>query len=46
MTFQDLILALQGYWAAQGCVLAQAYDVEVGAGRDVRVGPQGPQAGR
>jgi glycyl-tRNA synthetase alpha chain len=32
MTFQELILALQGYWAAQGCVLAQAYDVEVGAG--------------
>ena len=32
MTFQDLILALQRYWAEQGCVLAQAYDVEVGAG--------------
>jgi glycyl-tRNA synthetase alpha chain len=32
MTFQDLILALQRYWAEQGCALAQAYDVEVGAG--------------
>ena len=32
MTFQDLILALQRYWAERGCALAQAYDVEVGAG--------------
>jgi glycyl-tRNA synthetase alpha chain len=31
-TFQDLILALQRYWAAQGCVLLQPYDMEVGAG--------------
>jgi glycyl-tRNA synthetase alpha chain len=31
-TFQDLILALQGYWAAQGCALLQPYDMEVGAG--------------
>ncbi|MEO5703118.1 MAG: glycine--tRNA ligase subunit alpha [Gammaproteobacteria bacterium] len=31
-TFQGLILALQEYWAAQGCVLLQPYDVEVGAG--------------
>jgi glycyl-tRNA synthetase alpha chain len=31
-TFQGLILALQGYWAAQGCVLLQPYDMEVGAG--------------
>jgi len=31
-TFQDLILALQGYWAARGCVLLQPYDLEVGAG--------------
>jgi len=30
--FQDLILALQEYWAAQGCVLLQSYDLEVGAG--------------
>ena len=31
-TFQDLILTLQRYWAAQGCVLLQPYDLEVGAG--------------
>ncbi len=31
-TFQDLILALQHYWAAQGCVLLQPYDMEMGAG--------------
>ncbi|MEN8219999.1 MAG: glycine--tRNA ligase subunit beta [Pseudomonadota bacterium] len=32
MTFQKLILALQEYWAKQGCVLQQPYDMEVGAG--------------
>ena len=31
-TFQDLILSLQRYWAEQGCVLLQPYDMEVGAG--------------
>jgi glycyl-tRNA synthetase alpha chain len=31
-SFQDLILALQRYWARQGCVLLQPYDMEVGAG--------------
>ena len=31
-TFQGLILALQQYWANQGCVLMQPYDMEVGAG--------------
>ncbi len=31
-TFQGLILALQNYWAEQGCVLLQPYDMEVGAG--------------
>lgn len=31
-TFQDLILALQNYWAEQGCVVLQPYDMEVGAG--------------
>jgi glycyl-tRNA synthetase alpha chain len=31
-TFQDLILTLQRYWAAEGCVLLQPYDMEVGAG--------------
>jgi len=32
ITFQSLILALQDYWARQGCVLLQPYDMEVGAG--------------
>ncbi|MDH5325372.1 MAG: glycine--tRNA ligase subunit alpha [Gammaproteobacteria bacterium] len=31
-SFQDLILALQEYWAEQGCVVLQPYDMEVGAG--------------
>ncbi|MDY0006966.1 MAG: glycine--tRNA ligase subunit alpha [Spongiibacteraceae bacterium] len=31
-TFQGLILALQHYWAEQGCVLLQPYDMEMGAG--------------
>ena len=31
-TFQDLILALQNYWAEQGCVVLQPHDMEVGAG--------------
>jgi glycyl-tRNA synthetase alpha chain len=31
-TFQELILRLQKYWAEQGCVLLQPYDMEVGAG--------------
>ena len=31
-TFQDIILNLQQYWAAQGCVVMQPYDNEVGAG--------------
>ena len=30
--FQELVLALQHYWAAQGCVLLQPYDMEMGAG--------------
>ncbi|MBF0285047.1 MAG: glycine--tRNA ligase subunit alpha [Magnetococcales bacterium] len=32
MTFQELILTLQQYWAKQGCVVQQPYDVEMGAG--------------
>ncbi|MDI3327713.1 MAG: glycine--tRNA ligase subunit alpha [Alicyclobacillaceae bacterium] len=32
MTFQDIILRLQHFWSEQGCVLAQPYDVEKGAG--------------
>ena len=31
-SFQDLILTLQRYWAARGCVILQPYDLEVGAG--------------
>ncbi len=31
-SFQDLILTLQTFWARQGCVLLQPYDLEVGAG--------------
>jgi glycyl-tRNA synthetase alpha chain len=31
-TFQDLILTLQAFWAKQGCVILQPYDVEMGAG--------------
>jgi glycyl-tRNA synthetase alpha chain len=32
ITFQDLIAKLQQYWAKQGCVILQPYDMEVGAG--------------
>lgn len=32
MNFQDVILSLQKFWAKKGCVLAQPYDLEVGAG--------------
>jgi glycyl-tRNA synthetase alpha chain len=32
LTFQNLILRLQAFWAEHGCVLQQPYDVEVGAG--------------
>jgi glycyl-tRNA synthetase alpha chain len=31
-TFQELILALQTYWAEQGCVILQPADMEMGAG--------------
>jgi len=31
-SFQELILRLQAYWAKQGCVILQPYDVEMGAG--------------
>jgi glycyl-tRNA synthetase alpha chain len=30
--FQDLILTLQSFWSAEGCVILQPYDMEVGAG--------------
>ena len=32
LSFQDIILNLQTYWAKQGCALLQPYDMEVGAG--------------
>src|SRR5271154_1079013 len=32
LTFQELILRLQAFWAERGCVLQQPYDVELGAG--------------
>jgi glycyl-tRNA synthetase alpha chain len=32
LTFQEVILRLQTFWAQRGCVLQQPYDVEVGAG--------------
>ena len=32
MKFQEIILALQKFWSEQGCILAQPYDVEKGAG--------------
>jgi len=32
LTFQQIILQLQNYWAEQGCALLQPYDMEVGAG--------------
>ena len=32
MYFQDLILSLQNFWTARGCLLVQPYNSEVGAG--------------
>ena len=32
LTFQELILTLQNYWAKHGCVILQPLDMEVGAG--------------
>jgi len=32
VTFQELILSLHRYWANQGCVIHQPYDLEMGAG--------------
>ena len=32
LSFQRLILTLHDYWAAQGCVILQPYDMEMGAG--------------
>jgi len=32
LSFQDLILTLHRYWSAQGCLILQPYDMEMGAG--------------
>jgi glycyl-tRNA synthetase alpha chain len=32
LTFQEIILRLQNYWAERGCLIMQPYDMEVGAG--------------
>ena len=32
LSFQDVILKLQTFWSAKGCVILQPYDMEVGAG--------------
>jgi len=32
VNFQQMILSLQNYWAQQGCLVAQPYDIEKGAG--------------
>ena len=32
LTFQDMILKLQQFWASKGCIVLQPYDSEVGAG--------------
>jgi glycyl-tRNA synthetase alpha chain len=32
LTFQEIILTLQNFWAKQGCIIVQPFDMEVGAG--------------
>jgi glycyl-tRNA synthetase alpha chain len=32
MTFQQLLLGIQSFWAERGCILQQPYDLEIGAG--------------
>jgi len=32
LTFQELVLGLQNYWASKNCIIQQPYDIEVGAG--------------
>lgn len=32
LTFQEIILNLQSFWAEKDCLIAQPYDIEVGAG--------------
>ena len=31
-TFQDMIMALKAFWAGEGCLLLEPYDMEMGAG--------------
>ena len=31
-SFQDMILALHDFWSAQGCLILQPYDMQMGAG--------------
>jgi len=32
LTFQEMVLRLKQYWSDRGCIIAEPYDVEVGAG--------------
>lgn len=32
MTLQDIVMALKNYWKDQGCLIAEPYDIEMGAG--------------
>ncbi|MGB8993268.1 MAG: glycine--tRNA ligase subunit alpha [Desulfobaccales bacterium] len=32
MTFQELLMTLERFWAERGCIIQQPYDIEVGAG--------------
>lgn len=32
MNFQEIVMRLERFWADQGCVIQQPYDIEVGAG--------------
>ncbi|WP_456315792.1 glycine--tRNA ligase subunit alpha [Roseococcus thiosulfatophilus] len=32
LSFQDIILRLHAFWSAQGCLILQPYDMEMGAG--------------
>jgi len=32
VNYQEMLAALQGYWADQGCVVMQPYHTELGAG--------------
>lgn len=48
-SFQGLILTLQQFWAAQGCVILQPYDMEMGAGTfhpATTLRPLGPKSWR